>query len=121
MIKTMIVSILSDLLPMILFALRVLVAFIQVLVSSAFRALRRNARLKPVPPEALDLPLLAARLSDLPYQVDSAEAVERAIATLLQDSALLHFEEQALMETNAVCEFSTHEAPPSLTPRCGCH
>lgn len=91
-------------------ALRVFLAFCAVLLSSLVRAVRRNATLKPIPAEALDLPVLAARLADLPYQVDNAESLAASIGTLLEHSRLIHFEEQALMETNSVwflCEGRT--------------
>jgi hypothetical protein len=83
-------------------ALQVLWALVQVLFFSILRAIERNLTLKVVPPAELDLPLLSARLADLPYQVDNAEEIARAVGTLLQESRLLHYEEQALMETNAV-------------------
>jgi hypothetical protein len=91
-------------------ALRVFLAFCAVLLSSVVRAIRRKVALRPIPADALDLPVLAARLSDLPYQVDSVELVAASIATLLEDSRLIHYEEQALMETNSVwflCEGRT--------------
>ena len=70
--------------------------------SSLLRAIERNLALKVVPPAELDLPLLSARLADLPYKVDSAEDIARGVATLLQESRLLHYQDQALMETHAV-------------------
>jgi len=42
------------------------------------------------------------RLTDLPYQIETAEQVAASIATLLVDAKLLHFQEQQLMQTNAV-------------------
>jgi hypothetical protein len=73
-----------------------------IIVSSLLRAIERNLALKVVPPAELDLPLLSARLADLPYKVDSAETIARGVATLLQESRLLHYQDQALMETHAV-------------------
>ena len=67
------------------------------------RAVLRNMLLKPVAAaEELSLPLLAARMADLPYQVESAEDVAASLKTLLVDAKLLHFQQQALMDTNAV-------------------
>ena len=68
-------------------SLKIFWAFCQVLFSSAVRAIQRNATLKEIPSTELSLPLLAARLADLPYQVESADAVKQSIATLLFDSS----------------------------------
>lgn len=87
--------------------LRIAFAFFCVLLTSAIRAIKRNTRLRPIPPSELQLPLLAARLSDMLYMVESVEDVERAIASLLQDSRLLHYEPQMLMQCNSnwcLCE-----------------
>ena len=70
--------------------------------TSLLRAIERNLALKVVPPAQLDLPLLSARLAHLPYKMDSAEDTARGVATLLQESRLLHYQDQALMETHAV-------------------
>lgn len=83
-------------------ALRVFLAFCQLLIGSVYRAILRNKKLKPLSLEDLSLPLLAARLADLPYQIETAEQVERSLATLLADSKLLHFQEQELMALNSV-------------------
>lgn len=99
--------IVRSLLDMLFFALQVVIAFAWVLIGSLFRAVQRQLRLKEMPKESLSLHLLAARLADLPYQVESADHIAAAIATLLWDSRLLHYEEQALMQTNSnwfLCE-----------------
>jgi hypothetical protein len=95
-------DLLASTLRLLLLAVRVFLAFCAVLVCSAFRAIERNLRLKTIPAEDLGLPLIAARLADLPYQVESADQVARSISTLLFDAKLIHFEEQELMETNSV-------------------
>ena len=74
----------------------------RLIISALYRAYMRNRKLRPVPPAHLDLPLLASRLSDLPYQVESKEEIAESIATLLVDSNLLHFSDQELMQTNSV-------------------
>ena len=102
MLVTFTGSLVNSTLWLLFVALQVLWAFVQVLFFSVLRACERNLTLKVVPPAELDLPLLSARLADLPYQVDNAEEIARAVGTLLQESRLLHYEEQALMETNAV-------------------
>ena len=86
-------------------AARIFCAFTIVLLGSLFRALMRNMKLRRVPKEeaaTLRLPLLASRLTDLPYLVDATEAIEAGVHSLLTDATLLHFEEQPLMSTNAV-------------------
>ena len=98
----MLYALLKPWLHLFVLALRVFLAFCTVLLSSAIRAVLRNWKLKPIDKDALDLPLLAARLADLPYQVESADQVARSIATLLWDSTLLHFADQELMMTNSV-------------------
>ena len=85
-----------------LLALRTFLAFCWLLLGSLRRAILRNFLFKPLPAEELSLPLLAARLADLPYQVETAEQVQRSLETLLEDAKLLHFQEQQLMATNAV-------------------
>ena len=100
-------GLLSDLLAWVMrmafIALWTFVAFCQVLAGSVRRAVLRNMLLKPVAAaEELSLPLLAARMADLPYQVESAEDVAASLKTLLVDAKLLHFQQQALMDTNAV-------------------
>ena len=85
-----------------LLALRTFLAFCWLLLGSLRRAILRNFLFKPLPAEELSLPLLAARLADLPYQVETAEQVQRSLETLLEDAKLLHFQEQQLMATHAV-------------------
>ena len=98
-------------------AAHVFFALCIVLLGSLFRAIRRDALIKPVEDiSQLELPLLAARLADLPYHADSSKDVAASIATLLYDSSLLHFETQELMHTNAVwflCE-GKHSADSEL-------
>ncbi|KAL1511217.1 hypothetical protein AB1Y20_006030 [Prymnesium parvum] len=92
--------------------IRLWIALCRIFVSSVYRAIRRSACLKPIPPSDLDLPVLAARLSDSLYHVDSPGQVAASIKTLMLDSNLLHYEEQPLMRTNSVwCLFEGRRNP----------
>jgi len=84
------------------FALWTFLAFLRLLIGSVRRAILRNLLFKPVAAEELPLPLLAARMADLPYQVDTADEIATSLSTLLTDVKLLHYQGQALMDTNAV-------------------
>jgi len=90
-------------------ALRIVLAFCWVLLGSLCRAFMRDYTLRrnAVPKEQLLLPLLAARMSDLPYQVDTADQIEASLRTLLADAKLLVYNAQQLMQTHSnwfLCE-----------------
>ena len=57
--------------------LRAFLSLLWLLLGSVRRAILRNLLFKPMPTEQLSLPLLAARLADLPYQVETAEQVRQ--------------------------------------------
>ena len=67
--------------------------------------------LKTIAPADLGLPVLAARLADLPYQVESFDEVAAGVASLLRNVKLLHFQDQELMGTNAVWCMCEGEIP----------
>lgn len=107
-------AVLASTLSLLWAAVRVFISFCVVLVGSAIRALRRQ-RIPIVDRKELDLPFLAARLSDLPYHVETADELKEGLAKILDESELLYFAEQEFMHTNA-CWYIAKGKHPTVCP-----
>ena len=60
---------------------------VYVLPASLYRALMRDLYLEAVPSSELSLPLLAARLTDLPYQVDTEAEISAGVDSCICKTA----------------------------------
>lgn len=102
----------SSILAMLWTAFDIYIHFVIGLLGWLYRGFMRIF-MKKIEPAELSIPLLAARLSDLPYQAEDEAEIEAGVQSLLNNAVLLHFQDQELMGTNAVWFMCSGQLPGS--------